>query len=113
ARVGIAFIPRQSPHHNLVKPTLGEHSNAIEALLAVHRQVVDELFEGRRREGFVAGFDLLEAGDVRARLLKPGEGPLEPGLGAVDVPGCAFKTPMHTRARAVRRGAPRGTGEGL
>ena len=85
--VRIGRIARQPADHDLIEPAFAQYRNAVEAFLPVHRQVVAELLEKDGGKGLVAGLDLLEAGDVRIGLLEPGEGAVEPGLGAIDVPG--------------------------
>ena len=49
--------------------------------------MVAEVLEGAGRERLGDALDLLQAGDVRARLLEPGDAPFKARLDAVDVPG--------------------------
>jgi len=54
----------------------------------VHCNIVAEGFQGLPREGFVDGFRLLQANDVRLTLGEPGEEIFQPLLDRIDVPGC-------------------------
>ena len=46
----VAVVAGQAAHGDLVERALGQDGDAVEALLAVHRDVVAELLEGLGRE---------------------------------------------------------------
>src|SRR5688500_15358258 len=59
----------------------------MKTLLAVHREVVAELLDGRRRKALVDTLDLLQADHVRRGLAQPAHEVVDARLDAVDVPG--------------------------
>src|SRR5262249_27297819 len=86
-RMTVAVVAGQAAHGDFVERALGENGDAVEALLPVHGDVIAVLLEGRAWKGLAGRLDLLQAEDVRGRLLDPRQGDLESGLDAVDVPG--------------------------
>jgi hypothetical protein len=85
ARMLVGIGAGQAAGDVLERP-LGENGDAVEALLAVHGEVVAKLLQRFPRKCLVLAFDLLEAADVGRRFLQPAQQIGEARLDAVDVP---------------------------
>ena len=86
--------------HDFERP-FGEYGHAVEALLAVRRDVIAEVFDFGARECVVLAFQLLQAQSVRARLLEIGEEMAEPLADGIDVPGGDAQGVLLCRARLM------------
>jgi hypothetical protein len=93
----------QAPGDVLERP-LGENRDAIEALLAMHGNVVAELLERLAGERLVLAFDFLEAADIGRRLLQPSHEIGQARLDAVDVPGGDQHYALDRERRAAAAG---------
>ena len=70
--VVVAVVARK-PGGNLLERAFREDGDAVECLLAMHRDVVAERLQWLARKGFVDAFRLLQADHVRLALREPGQ----------------------------------------
>ncbi len=110
ARLGIPVVAgKPAPH--VLERMQSQERDAVEALLSVRCDVVAEVGKGFGREALVDGLDLLQAQHVGPGFAHVGDGALDAGADAVDVPGGDFHNARVPLQRT--RFSPPPCGEGV